>query len=333
MTNSGRYPWFDTHWEQLVSLRQQSRLPHAIILKSVDGLGLVQLADNLAKSVLCKTPTDDGYACNQCRDCGLLAADTHPDYHYISVLDDKKYISIEQIRALVNITQERPHQGGYRVAVIDPIETLNDASANALLKTLEEPGSDTLIILVANNNLNFPATINSRCQLKTILSPTEQQGLDWLVLQPDYEREDMNTLRVALRLSSHAPLKAMNLLSSDQFKSRNKFLKGMSETALGRLDPEKLAASVGKNDILDSINWMYSLSLDALKLTTAVSKDSLTNFDHFDLLESLASRNPMALNRWSDQIMEAKRLFTTTSNITPQLILEDLLFRWIAIFR
>ena len=330
MSDNNLYPWLESHWQQLLALKQQFRLPHALMIKGIDGLGIEQLAMVISHSLLCQSPTEQGFACETCSDCKLVQAGSHPDLHQISVAADKKYISVDQIRELVNICQQRPHQGGYRVAVIQPAESMNMASANAMLKTLEEPGSDTLIILVSSDTNMLPATIRSRCRLISIYPPAEDAGLDWLMGQ---QQADRTTSLQALRLSAYAPLKAQNLLSSDQLKLRQKIFTDMEKATEGRFDPVQIVASIGKFDYNQCIDWLYSLALDTQKYKLQISADKLVNSDQINLLKKMSSSSGSKLNSWIDQILEARRVLATSSNINPQLLLEDLMFRWIAIFK
>ncbi|PCJ50530.1 MAG: hypothetical protein COA74_01750 [Gammaproteobacteria bacterium] len=324
------YPWLRSYWQRIQSLKEQSRLPHALMLRGDQGLGINDLALSIGHSMLCKTPTEAGFACGSCSDCLLIAASTHPDLHKITIPEDKKLIGVDQIRQLVKVCIERPHQGGYRVAVITPCNAMNIASANALLKTLEEPGDDTLIILVATISNNLPATVRSRCQLMPIHAPEEEQAMTYL---RQHTEESEDRVLLALRLSNHAPLQALKLMASKQLEIRRKLLAAMESAALGNMDPTKLVASINKLDFAISIDWMYSLALDAQKVAQNIALEKLINCDQQHLLKFLASCNSQKLNNWVDKIIEARRLLATTSNINPQLILEDLMFRWIAIFK
>ncbi len=121
-------------------------------------------------------------ACGECISCQWLKSDTHPNYVYITTDDDNKKqnakIKIEKIRDLLPFVQETVD--GRRVIVIEPREALNIASANALLKTLEEPGEKVLIILIADHYLKLPATIRSRLQHFSLDRMTFDQAQDYL---------------------------------------------------------------------------------------------------------------------------------------------------------
>lgn len=330
MSNNSLHPWLEKYWQQVLSLKEQARLPHALMLRGADGLGIEQLASVIGTSLLCKEPTAEGYSCGYCSDCRLVDAGTHPDYHFVTVAEDKKLISVAQIRELVKVCRERPHQGGYRVVIIEPCASMNTSAANALLKTLEEPGDNTLLVLVSSSTNSLPATIRSRCQLMSIDVPTETEGMNWLV---EHHPDDKLTTLLALRLSKHAPLEALALLTSERLHVRQSFIAGMARAAEGHLDPIKLVAKLKKDDFASSIEWMYSLALDAQKLSHLVAKEKLTNSDHFPLIQKLVSKLSSRFDTWVEHLVEARRLMATTSNINPQLITEDLMFRWIAIFK
>ncbi len=330
MYHSKHYPWLEPYWLQIQSLIKQSRLPHALLLSGIDGLAIDQLALTLGSALLCHNPTDNGYPCQNCVDCNLLAAMTHPDFHLISILDKKSAISIVQIRELVNVCRERPHQGGYRVVIIDPCDAMSIEASNALLKTLEEPGDDTLLILVSKATNSLPATVRSRCHLINFEPPTEKQGVEWL--QEQGLGNERNTI-LALRLAHHAPVSAKQLLSSDAMQTRQAFLTGLTSATTARLDPVKFVANIDKTEMSKVTDWMYSLILDVQKLSYDVPDQQLTNIDQPDLLHTLASNNNKLIEKWITQLYEARRLLATSSNINPQLVLEDLIFRWIAIFK
>jgi len=299
------------------------------MLKSIAGLGIEQLAYTIGSALLCQHPDVDGFACKQCVPCKLFVAGTHPDFHILNIPETKKFIIVDQIRDMVDVCRERPHQGGYRVFIINPAEAMTIKATNALLKTLEEPGDNTLLILLASATNALPATVRSRCHLINVETPPEVQGIDWLSGQ---HPESDNLLLLALRLSHHAPLGAEQLLSSDTLQIRQSFLAGMARATEKNMEPIKLAALTKKTDVLMITDWLYSLMLDTEKSMHNVPWDQLINNDQTELLKVLCNHQGPKLQQWLDKLLEARRLLSTSSNINPQLILEDLICRWIAIF-
>ena len=130
------------------------------------GVGKASVARALAAALNCTQPAADGDACGACPSCRRLAAGTHPDFLVISPEESKAQIGIEKIRELRRLTDYPPLGGGWRVVLIKPAEALtvqNDAAANALLKTLEEPPPQHLLVLTARGEADLLPTIVSRC--------------------------------------------------------------------------------------------------------------------------------------------------------------------------
>jgi len=181
-------PWLRSTWAELWARRQADRMPHALLLAGPQGLGKRAFASALMHALLCQQPGAEGFACGHCRACQLLAAQTHADGMRITfgLRDDGKprtEIIVEQIRALCESITRTAGRGGWRVVLIDPADALNRNAANALLKTLEEPEANVLIVLLADQPGRLPATIISRCQRIAITLPSRALALDWLQQQ------------------------------------------------------------------------------------------------------------------------------------------------------
>jgi DNA polymerase III delta' subunit len=148
------------HKQQLDFLEnafKQDRLAHGYLFAGPDGVGKFTVARKLAQLILC----ENNSACDDCGQCKFFLTEANADFLQI---DGTEGIKIEQIRDLIYKLSLKPYMAKYKVAVIDKAEEMNDASANALLKSLEEPKSHTIIILVTPNANRLPATIVSRAQ-------------------------------------------------------------------------------------------------------------------------------------------------------------------------
>ncbi len=155
--------WVVSH---LKAARLAGRLAHAYLFLGPAGVGKATTARALAAALNCEQLGADGDACGVCPSCRRLQAGTHPDFLVISPEEGKTQIEIEQIRELRRLTEYPPLGGGWRVVVIKPAEALtvqNDAAANALLKTLEEPPPQHLLVLIARGEADLLPTIVSRC--------------------------------------------------------------------------------------------------------------------------------------------------------------------------
>jgi len=169
------YPWQTDDWQRLQQLR--AHWPHALLLHGEAGIGKLQFAQHLAQGLLCEMAAPNGEPCGTCRACLWFSQGNHPDYRAVlpealaglaagsadaaDASADKadgdegkktrtpsKEIKIEQVRALLDFCGVGSHRGGMRVVVLYPAEALNVAAANALLKTLEEPPSGVVFLMV-----------------------------------------------------------------------------------------------------------------------------------------------------------------------------------------
>ncbi len=136
-------------------------LHHGLLLEGARGAGKSSAALVLAQALLCES-VDRELPCGQCAACGLVAAGAHPDLHVVGVLDDKHDISVDQVRELQGTLERSAFQGRARVAILDPADLLTEQAQNALLKTLEEPGAGTFLLLPTARPEALLATVLSR---------------------------------------------------------------------------------------------------------------------------------------------------------------------------
>lgn len=154
--------------ERVVGFLRQSlrgnQIPHAILFLGSEGVGKESTALALAQALNCENRQPDQDACGQCRSCRLYALGNHPDFWQINPEKDSLQIKIERIRELRRQVGFSPLAGNWRVVLLKPAETLNEAAANAFLKTLEEPPEGNLFILTAIGDRDLLPTIVSRCR-------------------------------------------------------------------------------------------------------------------------------------------------------------------------
>lgn len=175
-------PWHSEQWRQLLQSASRNHLHHALLLGGLPGIGKRQFGQALAHYLLCEQPTEQG-ACGHCRQCGFTRAGTHPDLRWLSPEEGSRQIRVDQVREVVAFLAHTAQQGGYKVCVIYPAERMNTQAANALLKSLEEPSGQTLLMLITDAPSRLLATIRSRCQSVSLATPAAASAEAWLHLQ------------------------------------------------------------------------------------------------------------------------------------------------------
>jgi DNA polymerase-3 subunit delta' len=227
------HPWNLPLWRVLgVPGRIQ---PAALLLSGPRGVGKGDFAIGLAQALLCGQPSVDGYGCGACQACRLYLAGNHPDFRLLqeSASDDDagveegtkgrgsgapRWIRVEQVRNLNELLVLRPHLSRRRVVLINPADRLHASAANALLKTLEEPPSDTHFILVTDSLRRLPATVLSRCVRLQFRLPAAAEAVAWL------EAEGATKAELALAQAGFAPLTALRLDTAEHWTRRERLI-------------------------------------------------------------------------------------------------------------
>ena len=168
----------------LLRTLSRNRVPSAYLFAGESGIGKKFAALNFAKALNCLNPVtragDPGNpelhtqdpelktlnsepldACDECTSCKKIDATTHPDI--VLVTPEKGEIRVGEIRAVEDALSFKPFEGRRKVVIIDEADAMNQAAANAFLKTLEEPPDESLLILIAAHPDMLPETIRSRC--------------------------------------------------------------------------------------------------------------------------------------------------------------------------
>src|SRR5574337_750551 len=231
-------PWHVEHWARLQSRLRRDALPHALLLCGAVGLGKRAFARGFVQGLLC-TGATDGDACGCCRSCRLMDAGSHPDVVALTfgLRKDgtpRTEIVVEQIRDLSARLAMRSQLGGWQVATIDPADAMNAAAANALLKTLEEPAAQTMLILLADAPWRLPQTIRSRCQRIEFQLPASADALAWL--QGEGVRDAANALAAA----GGNPGLASIWAAEGALERRQEVRKDLAALAAGRGQPTEV---------------------------------------------------------------------------------------------
>ncbi len=153
------------HASALATLRKtlaNDRVAHAYLFTGPDGIGKRCTAIALAHALLCQAAPQRG--CTACPACVSLQAGSHPDYYFSAPLPGKQSMGIDQIRAMQRFLALRPVRGGKKVCILNEAHILTDQAQSALLKILEEPPGDAIIVLIAVSGATLSLPLLSRCQ-------------------------------------------------------------------------------------------------------------------------------------------------------------------------
>ncbi len=231
-------PWLAAPWQRAAAALTGGRFPQGLLIVGNRGLGRTRLAQAIAAARLCAQPDADGRACGTCASCRQVAAGAHPDLVEVGVLEDKTVILVDQIRELSRALSLASGSRGLRCAIIHSAEKMNIASANALLKTLEEAPNGVSIIMVTERLAALPVTIASRSLQLRVEAPDETTALEWL-----HERESREDWPLLLALSAGAPLAAMRQ-AEEWPGSPVEDIRLLGEAAAGRADPIAVAGKL-----------------------------------------------------------------------------------------
>lgn len=169
----------------LKKLSNSKKVPHAYTFYGPEGVGKKLYALYFSKLLNC---TGENKPCNSCINCRKIDKNTHPDIKIIST--EKKQIKVDEIKQVITFTNSSPIEGNYKFIIIDDAHKMNIFSANSLLKTLEEPLSKSIIILITDNHKNLLPTILSRC-VKISFSPLLEEEITEILIEKGHKKEQI----------------------------------------------------------------------------------------------------------------------------------------------
>jgi len=302
-------PWLQQFTDYCRASDGQRRSPHALLLTGAPGTGKRCAAAWLASRRL-------GLVTSAAEPRYPLEKPVHADFYWISPLEDKQTVGIDQIRALVEDLSLTSYAGGSKVAVIEPAQSMTANAANSLLKTPEEPPGDTLLLLIADHLGRLPATILSRCQRINIPLPPVADSLAWLhKLQPSTAWQEL------LQAAGNAPLEAV--LSSERMAETEAMARDFAALPERRAAPLEVAERWSKQEPALVLDWLCrQVQLCIVRQSgghTALSTASVSD----SVLQRIDRRN---LFCYLDVINKLRGQPAGSYNV--QLTLESLLINW-----
>lgn len=312
---------------------------HAYILSGYDGVGKTAMAMEFAKALVCANPPSPGNPCNDCSACRRVARGTFPDVTIYDLARQQQEssrsstskhqsLNIETVRAISSSVTLRPMEARHRIVIVDDVETMQETAQEAFLKTLEEPPSYTVILLLTTDAELLLETIRSRAatiQLQTVKSATISEMLE---------------------ASGIAPEDAATIASASMGRP------GWAIRAAG--DPALLTSRLELRSTVES--WIqgdtYHRMIEATRLGDSFSKDRQAVYDRLAIAQTvwraaiLRSLDIDELDAWSVDI-EIGRISTSSAtdairsveqclndldaNVRPRLALQSMVLRWPAL--
>jgi DNA polymerase III subunit delta' len=334
-------PWQVSLLQNLLDRHAENKLPHALLVHGMKGVGKVQFARTLANSLLCEDKQTSGLACGKCAACGWFAASNHPDYREVapaSEADDEadtatdaepaaaekvekksNQIAVDQIRALSDFVTLTSHRNGFRVLVLYPAEAMNAAAANALLKTLEEPPARTAIILVTHQIGRLMATITSRCQQVLIAKPSADMAQAWLSAQ------GIDNAQLLLAQVGGAPLAALEIADPDLQKNRREFLSVLADINADHLAAAAKWEKLEKPELARLFSYLHTWVCDLI--TVRATGAAQFHPDQLRGLQDIGKHaNLPRLFRYESELRQQRRSIMHPLN--ARLLLEQLLLSY-----
>jgi DNA polymerase-3 subunit delta' len=317
------YPWQDGLWQQLAGRKQHA---HAYLLHGPAGIGKRALAERLMASLLCQRPTARD-ACGECKSCLLLKAGSHPDNYILEPEEADKAIKVDQVRELVSFVVQTSQMGGRKVVLIEPVESMNVNAANALLKSLEEPSGDTVLLLVSHQTSRLLPTIKSRCVQQACPLPSEAMSLTWLAQAlPDCSQEERIEL---LTLAAGSPLAAVTLQAQGVREQRALVVDGVKKLLKQQQSPTQLAEGWNAIPLLLLFDWFCDWSSLILRYQLTQDEEGLGLADMRKVVQYLAQKTSqdkvLGIQDW---ILAQRQKVMSKANLNRVLLLEALLVQW-----
>ena len=299
------------------------RLHHAYLFVGPEGVGKRTVALALAKAIHCRETKND--FCDRCPDCARVQAGNHPDVRLVQTLEDKKEISIKQVRELEKELNFRSFSGKRKIVIIDPATLLNASSQNALLKTLEEPPQNSLIVLIAPNAGALLPTLRSRC-LRISFGPLARDEVARYLMSKEGINQDDASLRAALSMGSLGA--AIKFDKDELLEKRRSWAEKVSSLTSGNyrgaIEAAEAIAS-NKEEALQFLEWAETWYRDLLVHAATENSAEMVNVDMLTEIGSQSAKDDFEqmLASFAQTARAAGRI---QRNLNRRMVIERFLF-------
>ena len=323
MNNStASVPWF----EKEKRIFKNPLNHHAYIFEGVEGIGKTVFTLEIAKGFLCNS-LPGAEVCKQCQSCRLFDELNHPAFYLIKPEEDKKQISINQIRKLQEPLYESSFLGSNKVFIINPLEKMSREASDSFLKNLEEPPDNSFFLLISHRYQTLPLTIKSRAIKVNMNQPDNEQIKTWLNLKTEHKSK----IKTALLLSKGKPFVAAEMVNFEIDDLRLNFIKDVSELIKTGNNLLEISEQWPKDPMtmLLKLEWMSDLLMDCLR-HRFLPEQNLT-FQDSDSISSYLSQHFESDNFFYllEKTNSCWNLFNSDTNLRADYQLQSLLVDWI----
>lgn len=317
------FPWQIKNWRMLQSTYRVGKIAHALLFTGIAGIGLKHFIQCFTQSLLCESSDEDQLqACGICHACKLCQSANHPDILIIKPEETGKQIKVAEIMRLTHFIHLKSHIGSYKIVVIFHADLMNRHAANALLKTLEEPPPQSVLILASNRKNILPITIKSRCQQIHFSPAFDQETLHWTeTFIP--EKEDAQQLLSAV---DGAPLKIQYFLENDIPAKKNNVLEDILNN---NNNPIEIAEKWGDYGIQQVLLWLLQLLIDMIRIKSLNQPIKIYTPEKTFILKNLIKKLEFSdLLGFYDVLYATYSLSSVANNYDSKGLLEDVIIAW-----
>jgi DNA polymerase-3 subunit delta' len=307
----------------LKSAMERGRVSHAYLFHGMKGVGKKTTAGIFAKALNCK---EEGFdSCDSCSSCVKINHGNHPDF--ILIEPDGFFIKIEAVRGLQGQIKFRPFEGRKRVFVIADAERMNGPAANALLKTLEEPTSSNILILISSRPHELPRTVVSRCQ-RLRFNPLARDVISAFLM--DRHSVDEETARLIAASSGGSIGRALEMKEESYLSFKNGVIERISDSKASK-DPLEFLSFVDylgddRKKVLEKLDIMKSWYRDILVYKETDDVDGLIHRDIVDRTRK-CSREMSGADILQNIRVIKEAYGAIEQNANRQLTLEAMMFK------
>ena len=287
----------------LTRMLEREHLSHAYLFVGAAGLGKTQAAYGLASSLMC-----DSSACGTCNTCRRIAKGIHPDVQIIEPIGATGYL-IDQIRDIIYQVSRAPVEANHKVYILYAVDQFNESSANAFLKTLEEPPDNVTFILLAHSLGTIIPTIRSRCQIVRFKPLAEQTMIDVLCSRTGCSENDARNALAACGNSLRDAQDYINSVARQNTRSEVVF----TFQNLAEMDDREVIESAKR--IIEKVTG----PLDEMRKTQ--EQDALTSADFLSrgALTELGKAQKRQLTAYQHRCM--REVFTVFTSVLRDVVI------------